>query len=250
MTTQFANKFDWIRAISDPNSGLTSTQHHVALALSQHLNLTGSGFATHAQLALDTRMSERTVCAALTELADMHWIERTPGRVGRATDYVIARKFGWETTPKAEIPKRPRRKKRSRQGSADNSAARRFLAGIYTDTGIDPTLAEADTEATGRLIGALRRQMNSLESDQQGLQKIREVLVETSLESAHDPAAVLLNRYKKALRTYPHLRPVAKNNAETSVAVEDMIAQVAQVLSQTPDSRRLHTDSWNRSLAR
>ena len=81
-TSAFPNKFDWIRAISDPNSGLTSTQHHVALALSQHLNVEGKGFVTQAQLAIDIRMCEKTVNDALTALADMHWIERVPGRPG------------------------------------------------------------------------------------------------------------------------------------------------------------------------
>jgi hypothetical protein len=226
-TADFANKFEWVRALDDPSSGLTSTQHHVALALSGHLNAKGTGFVTHAQLAIETRMSERTVCAALTALADAHWIERTPGKMGHATDYRIARKFGWTPTSKEDRPKRPRRKRRRPADPDGETKARALLSGIYATTGIDVERANDDTPVTRRLIGVLRRHLNSDAADGSGTTKIINVLTETSLGTAHDPAAVLLTRYKKAMRMYPHLQPVS--NAEQPL--DDVVARLASTLA-------------------
>lgn len=232
-TADFANKFDWVRALDDPNSGLTSTQHHVALALSGHLNADGTGFVTHAQLALETRMCERTVCAALTALADAHWIERTPGKVGRATDYKIARKFGWTPTPKEDRPEAPRRKKRRPADPEGDAKARAFLAGVYAKTGIDTERANDDTPVTRRLVGVLRRHLNSEAASGSGTTKIVNVLTETTLDTAREPAAVLLTRYKKALRMYPHLRPVAAQEN----TLDDVIARVGEKLTLSETDR-------------
>lgn len=230
-TTSFTNKFDWVRAISDPNSGLTSTQHHIALALSQHLNIQGSGFTTHAKLALETRMSERSVCDALTALADMHWIERTPGKVGRTTNYKSTKKFGWEPTPNDELLTRPHRKPRRPADPDGERKARQYIADIYSITNVERELANDATSITRRLVGVIRRQMNSAAGDDASLAKLRTVLAETSLETANDPAAVLLTRYKKALRLYPHLRPVAPAPDITNDIVSNAIAKIGQALS-------------------
>lgn len=226
-TPDFSNKFEWVRALDDPNSGITSTQHHVALALSGHLNIAGKGYVTQARLAMETRMSERTVCAALTALADLHWIERIPGKVGRATEYTIARKFGWTPTPKVERPVRPVRKKRRPADPDGEAKARTYLGVIYASTNVDVERANDDTVTTRRLIGVLRRHLNSDATEGSGAMKMTSVLIETSLETARDPAAVLLTRYKKALRMYPHLRPVAA----TENPVDSVIAQIGAALS-------------------
>lgn len=225
-TAHFTNKFEWVRALDDPNSGLTSTQHHVALALSGHLSAQGTGFVTHAQLALETRMSERTVCAALTALADAHWIERTPGKMGHATDYKIACKFGWTPTPK-ENRSAPQRKKRRPADPEGEAKARAFLSGIYAATGVAIERANDDTPVTRRLVGVLRRHLNSDAASGSGTTKIVNVLTETTLETARDPAAVLLTRYKKALRMYSHLRPVvAQENP-----LDGLISSISEQLS-------------------
>ncbi len=224
-STDFANKFEWVRALDDPNSGLTSTQHHVALALSGHLNAKGTGFVTHAQLALETRMSERTVCAALTALADAHWIERVPGRPGRATNYTITKKYGWTPTPEEEKATRPRRRRRPADPEGREKAIS-FIAGVYRETDVDPARASDDTQVANRLIGVIRRHLNSAVGDAATLAPIRRVLVETSMASVNEPAAVLLTRYQKALRMYPHLRPVAASENP----IDDVIAQIGAAL--------------------
>lgn len=211
--SQFPDKFAWVRALNDPNSGLTSTQHHVALALSEHLSREGKGFVTHATLALETRMSERTVCSALTALAEQHWIERIPGKVGWATTYTIAKKFGWTPTPVDQLPKRPRRKRRQMLDSNEYESAKNLLRQIFSATGIDPAQADLDDHATSRLLGALRRQLNSVASDRSELAKLWQALTETSLSGVGNPAAVLLTRYKSFLKTYDHSRPKRKSQA-------------------------------------
>lgn len=225
----FRNKFDWIRAVSDPNSGLTSTQHHVALALTQHLNIDGKGYVTHARLALDTRMSERSVSDALTALADQQWMERTPGTVGRATTYVLTRKPGWHATPAEQLPKRPRRRLRDTDNDG-RQAARDYLAGIYAATGANPVRVDDDTVTGRRLIGVIRRHLRSLPTSDVETDKVRSVLADGTLATAIDPAAVLLARYKKALRLYPHLRPVRTDEVRAA-AVQELIAGAARALS-------------------
>jgi hypothetical protein len=206
-STSFKDKFDWIRALNDPNSGITKTQHHVALALSQYLSKAGKGFVTHERLALDTRMSERSVCAALTALSDLHWIEKEPGRVGWATTYVIARRFHWTPTPKEEVSASVKRRVKNPRDPEGANKALALLKRIYEATEVDPALAELTDQATTRLRGALRRQLNSPASDNSGLAKMWEFLTETSLADANNPAAVLLTRYQKFLRHYTHMRP-------------------------------------------
>jgi hypothetical protein len=205
--TPFKDKFDWIRALNDPNSGVTKTQHHVALALSQYLSTAGRGFVSHERLALDTRMSERSVCAALTALADLHWIEKEPGRVGWATTYAIARRFDWQPTPKDDLHTTARKRVPNPRDPEGASKALALVKKIYEATEVDPALADLTDQATKRLRGVLRRQLNSPASDKSGLAKMWEFLTETSLADANNPAAVLLTRYQKFLRHYPHMRP-------------------------------------------
>ena len=208
MNEPFPHKFAWVRALSDPNSGITSTQHHVALALAEWLNQEGEGYVTHRQLAIMTRMSERSICDALTALADARWLERQPGKVGRATTYRIAKKPGWKPTPKEEMQSHGKRKRRTPVNKDVQELARKLIMSVYSQTGIDQSTVDNDTETARRLLGVMRRQCSSPASEGSGLHKIYEVLIDGELTTAHDPAAVLLARYKKALRNYPHLRPV------------------------------------------
>jgi DNA-binding transcriptional MocR family regulator len=232
--TAFKNKFEWVRAFSACNSGLTSTQHHVALMLAEKMNVEGTCFVTHAQLAAATRMSERTVCAALTALADMEWIERTPGRVGRATTYCIARPGGW--APPAETAP-PTRRRREPADQTDVDAARRYLASIYTETGIDAGRVADDSPTTRRLLGVLRRHLTHVRNAALD-DKVRAVLVEGNLMSAKDPAAVTLNRYKRALRLYPEHRP--SRVTEGNPAVHELVGQLVEAMSMPRPAKPAH----------
>jgi hypothetical protein len=235
----FTNKFQWVRAFSALNSGLTSTQHHVALMLADKMNVDGECFVTHARLAQDIRMSERTVCEALTALADMEWVERTPGRAGRATTYRMARPAGWEP-PAPDAPPPGRESNRQPVNPADHERAHRYLVGLYAETGIDLHRADDDTATTRRLLGVLRRHLTHQASSPSGRDKVRAILVETSLTTATDPAAVLLNRYKKALRLYPEFRPT-KRTAKAS-NVDDLIGHLVDAM-KVPKTASHHTNT-------
>lgn len=225
MNEPFPHKFAWVRALSDPNSGITSTQHHVALALAEWLNQEGEGYVTHRQLSIMMRMSERSICDALTALTDARWLERQPGKVGRATTYRIAKKPGWKPTPKEEMHSHGKRKRRTPVNKDVQELARKLIMSVYSQTGIDQSTVDNDTETARRLLGVMRRQCSSPASEGSGLHKIYEVLIDGELTTAHDPAAVLLARYKKALRNYPHLRPVKEIEVvpEVRAAIEAVI---------------------------
>lgn len=84
--------FTWRSAIVE--STLTSTQRHVALTLSLHMNERGgSCFPTHEQLQEETGLGRSTVIAALKALEEAGWLIRRPGGGrrrggnGQATEY-------------------------------------------------------------------------------------------------------------------------------------------------------------------
>lgn len=228
----FKNKFEWVRAFSAPNSGLSSTQHHVALMLADKMSMEGHCFVTHAQLSFAIRKSERTVCSALTALAEMEWIERNPGAAGRATTYRMARPARW-TPPPADAPPAARHTKRHGVNPAEHEAAHQYLTAIYIETGVHPERANENTVTTRRLLGVLRRHLTHMTATSSEHDKVRKILVETSLESANDPAAVLLTRYKKALRHYPHHRPTRP--VETTLNVTDLVGTISQALTMPKD---------------
>lgn len=84
--------FTWRSSIVE--SGLSSTQRHVALTLSLHMNERGgSCFPTHDQLREETGLGRSTVIKALRELESEGWLSRVPGGGrrrggnGQATEY-------------------------------------------------------------------------------------------------------------------------------------------------------------------
>ena len=229
-TTPFSNKFEWVRAISDPNSGLTSTQHHVALALSQYLNVDGKGFVTQARLATDIRMCERAVCAALSALTKMNWITRKRGRPGYATSYTITRPADWEPTPTDEQAKSQSDKRRY-ENEELTERTERFLAQIATATGISPAVFQTSSDTNDNLRNVIRRHINSVAGDDDSLRILFQQLTETPLSDADDTAKVLLYRYGQALRRYPHLSPKAFREPRNSKAFEDALALTTAALS-------------------
>jgi hypothetical protein len=151
----------------------------------------------------------------------------------------MARPAGWEP-PAPDAPRPGRESKRQSVNPADHEQAHRYLIGIYAETGIDLHRADDDTATTRRLLGVLRRHMTHQATSPAATDKVRAILVETSLETANDPAAVLLNRYKKALRLYPEFRPT-KSPAKVS-NVDDVIGHLVNAM-RMPKAAGRHTST-------
>jgi hypothetical protein len=100
-------------------------------------------------------------------------------------------------------------------------------------TGVHPDRANDNTVTTRRLLGALRRHLTHMAATSSEHDKVRTILVETTLELANDPAAVLLTRYKKALRHYPQHRPTRP--ADTTLNVTDLVETISQALMMPKD---------------
>lgn len=70
--------FRWREALTSRHGPASSTQRHVLLTLSLHMNRTGgSCFPSTKTLARETGLSERTVVTHLGEAAEAGWIGRS-----------------------------------------------------------------------------------------------------------------------------------------------------------------------------
>jgi hypothetical protein len=86
---RLAPLFDWRSAICD--SELTSTQRHVALTLSLHMNARGGSAMPAVQtLVRETGLSKRAVQYALKGLHDDGWLEKRPGLGMNGTNLYLA----------------------------------------------------------------------------------------------------------------------------------------------------------------
>jgi DNA-binding FadR family transcriptional regulator len=183
------NKFDWVRALSaQPSSIVTRTEHHVALALAGYLNQHGTGFVTHARLASDCRVSERTVCTALSALVSKGWLLRHSGKAGRASDY-------WTHLPADAAPPQPARHARNSRVDVEN-----YLTVLAQQCGLPKIMAVPGSDSLERLTGALARTLAAIADRPDDISRLFHRLTEGSLASANDPAAVLLHRLGQIMR--------------------------------------------------
>ncbi len=236
MTTHIDNislgtKFDWERALN-ACPDLTPTQHHVAVTLSGLLKKEGYGFVTHEKLAAATKLSKRTICYSLRALEEAGWVERIKGTRGRATTYQIAAPSNLTTGTAAQpVEAETAPKKKTMVDPAHTERARSFIRRALVDTNRSGDEVDTDSHTARRLISIIRRQFSSNAGDQDSLMRLYFCMTETSLETAADPAAVLIHRYGVALRRYPHLKPCRPHEFERSTAVDDMLKELAAKMS-------------------
>lgn len=183
------NKFEWVRAISaQPLSTITRTEHHIALALAGYLNQHGTGFVTHARLASDCRVSERTVCTALSAIVSKGWLLRHSGKAGRASDY-------WTHLPVDAAPTQTPRHTRKGRVDVEN-----YLTVLAQQCGLPRIMAVPCSDSLERLTGALARTLAAIADRPDDISRLFHRLTEGSLASANDPAAVLLHRLGQIMR--------------------------------------------------
>lgn len=214
------NKFDWVRALSiQPRTDITRTEHHVALALASYLAAGGTGFATHTKLANDCRISERTVCAALTSLVKKGWLLRHSGKQGRATDY-------WtRIPPNATTPDTTPAKAHT---AADVTA---YLKVVATCCGLDTITEVPGSDALERLTGTLAHILSVTAARPGDAHRLFAYLTEGPLDTARDPAAVLLHRLGQLVRTDKNLIVPTPPAGAAADAVTAAVQHIAEALT-------------------
>jgi len=213
------NKFDWVRSLSiQPRTEITRTEHHVALALAGYLTADGTGFITHTKLANDCRVSERTVCATLTSLVKKGWLLRHSGKQGRATDYWTRIPTNAMTPESAPV----------KAHTATDVAA--YLKVIATTCGIEAITEVPGSDALERLTGALAHILAVNETRPDDAHRLFENLTEGPLDTARDPAAVLLHRLGQLVRTDKYLLVptpfVGESRSAVDAAVREMVTSL------------------------
>jgi hypothetical protein len=215
-------KFDWVRALSSqPAASITRSEHHVALALAGYLNAAGHGWVTQARLAADCRLSERTICSALTSLVKGGWLLRESGKNGKATNY-------WTRVPAGAAATRQPRKGRS------PAEVQEYLKVIATACGLERIEEIEGSDALKRLTGSLAHILRNLDDRPDDARRLFERLAEGPLNTAHDPAAVLLHRLGIILRADRTLLPGAGQGSPAAGrhVLEQAIADVTASMTR------------------
>ena len=188
------NKFEWVRALSvQPRDQITRTEHHIALALAGYLTAAGTGFTTQATLANDCRVSERTVCTALTSLVNKGWLLRRRGRQGLASTY-------WTRIPADAVPTSSRpTHARTAVDVGD------YLKMVANACGLVMIPEAEGSDALTNLTGSLAHILAVIDDRPDDSRRLFESLTEAPLVTARDPAAVLLHRLGQLVRSNPSL---------------------------------------------
>jgi hypothetical protein len=139
-TTMMSALFTWRSAISSPESGLTPTEHHVALTLSLHMNELGescfpSVYPTQHEETCGR--SPATIRTAINQLVELGWLRKTL-RVGR----------GNSNEYEALIPAWYENHRREADYDAD--VAVRRLAAIAAATAAQDAAHDPSTDAPAR----------------------------------------------------------------------------------------------------
>jgi hypothetical protein len=218
-TPPSVNKFSWVRSLSaEPADQISRTEHHVAVTLAGYLNQHGTGFVTHAKLARDCRFSERTVCGALTSLADKGWLLRRSGKRGRATDY-------W-----TQIPDRIANAESTEASGGSQVQVEEYLSVVASRCGLKEIPAIPGSDSLQGLSGALARILADITDRPDDVSRLFRNLSEAPLTSANDPAAVLLHRLGQLLRAEPNLQRATPNSE--SRTGQKVVAEAIEVLTR------------------
>jgi hypothetical protein len=214
------NKFEWVRALSvQPRDQITRTEHHIALALAGYLTAAGTGFTTQATLANDCRVSERTVCTALTSLVNKGWLLRRSGRQGLATTY-------WTRIP-ADAVSTSSRPTHART-AVDVSD---YLKMVANACGLAEIQIVDGSDAITNLTGSLAHILAVIEDRPDDSRRLFESLTEAPLITARDPAAVLLYRLGQLVRANPHLLVPTPEIGASAADVEAAVQRAMQHLT-------------------
>ncbi len=210
------NKFEWVRALSvQPRDQITRTEHHIALALAGYLTAAGTGFTTHATLAGDCRVSERTVCTALTSLVNKGWLLRRRGRQGLASTY-------WTRIPADAVPTSSR--PTHARTAVDVGA---YLKMVANACGLAEIQNVKGSDALSNLTGSLAHILAVLDDRPDDAGRFFESLTEAPLVTARDPAAVLLHRLGQCVRSDPSLLTPTPSAGEGLAEVNAAIDLIA-----------------------